>query len=187
MSHIANTLQNCFQPTAGYPFVRGQWVGPTVKPAEPVPPMARSYDTVNLSCDTANHNDGAQQPGCVTVKSGDSLSQLLMQRGYSLKEMYQKDEQGKTLIDRVSDSNGLRNPNLIFPGQELNLPGKDQLEEMDFPGDEHSCCCDEPATYGPQFFHWAPTYNQFAQPWQNTPYQDYGVNDYVDIPQELFL
>ena len=188
MSHIANITQNCFQPTAGYPFVRGQWVGPTASPAEPVPPMARSYDTVNLTCDASSQTNRSTGAGCVTVKSGDSLSELLLQRGYSVREMYQKDDQGKTMIDRIADSNGLRNPNLIYPGQELNLPGKDRAEESTAPPIEDSCCCNDSPAYGPDFFDWAPSYQQLSQPWPNTPDGDYiTYEDYGYIPQELFL
>jgi len=189
MSHIANTTQNCFQPTAGYPFIRGQWVGPTASPAEPVPPMARSFDTVNLTSGATSQTNPSAGPGCVTVKSGDSLSELLLQRGYSVKEMYQKDDQGKTMIDRIADSNGLRNPNLIYPGQQLDLPGKDRAEESSTPQQfEDSCCCNDSPAYGPDFFDWAPTYQQLSQPWSNTADGDYVTyEDYGYIPQELFL
>ena len=147
--------------------------------------MARSYDTVYLTSQT----NPAAGPGCVTVKSGDSLSELLLQRGYSVKEMYQKDDQGKTMIERIADSNGLRNPNLIYPGQQLNLPGKEGAEESSTPQDvEDSCCCNDSHAYGPDFFDWAPTYQQFSQPWSNTPDGDnVSYEDYGHIPQELFL
>jgi hypothetical protein len=83
-----------------------------------------------LSGQAASTLSGDSDGGCIKVKSGDSLSQLLLERGYSLKEMLQKDEQGQTLIDRTAAANNLRNPNLIFPGQELNLPAKERQADQ---------------------------------------------------------
>lgn len=64
----------------------------------------------------------------VKVQKGDSLSQMLVDRGYSLKELLAKDENGKTMLDKVAAQNGLRNPNLIYPGQDLSLPNKNKTK-----------------------------------------------------------
>lgn len=69
-------------------------------------------------------------PGCAKVavepwgKSGanSSLTQILRNQGYSDREIFTPDANGVTLIDRVASANGLRNPNLIHPGQELRVP-----------------------------------------------------------------
>ncbi len=54
----------------------------------------------------------------------DSVESILRKQGYSLKEIHAKDTQGRTLIDRVASANGLKNPNVIRPGQELDVPAK---------------------------------------------------------------
>lgn len=54
----------------------------------------------------------------------DSLSSILQGQGYSAKEMFAKDEHGKSLIDKVAAQNDLRNPNLVQPGQRLVVPCK---------------------------------------------------------------
>ena len=51
-----------------------------------------------------------------------------------------------------------------------------------------SCCCNDSPAYGPDFFDWAPTYQQLSQPWSNTADGEYVTyEDYGYIPQELFL
>lgn len=124
--------------TAGYPFNRGRWVGPTESPFLLQPPLTKVAQTGSETNDVVQLTKAAANPSSsdgntVKVQSGDSLSQLLLDRGYSLKEMLEKDEQGKTLIDRVAAENKLRNPNLIYPGQELSLPSKEVQEESACP------------------------------------------------------
>lgn len=60
----------------------------------------------------------------------DSLEGILKNQGYTLKEIYSKDANGKTLIDKVAATNNLRNPNVIQPGQELNVPSKEKSESV---------------------------------------------------------
>jgi hypothetical protein len=168
MSHITNLIQNCFQP-GGYPFNRGEWVGPTATPADPVPPMARSYDNVSLSPEACLSADSSAQAGRVRVKDGDTLSQLLADRGYSAAEMYKKDDQGKTMIQRVAESNSLSSPDRIKAGWALSLPSKESQKmeschemescqelETHENADFHQDCYHESPSYGPEFFDWAP-------------------------------
>jgi hypothetical protein len=60
----------------------------------------------------------------------DSLEGILRNQGYSLKDIYTKDAQGKTMIDQVAAQNGLKNPNLIQPGQKLQVPHKEGSESL---------------------------------------------------------
>lgn len=54
----------------------------------------------------------------------DCLDNILQRQGYSEKEIYQQDENGRTLIDRVSQVNGLKDPNLLATGRKLVVPTK---------------------------------------------------------------
>ncbi|MGE0493947.1 MAG: LysM peptidoglycan-binding domain-containing protein [Vulcanimicrobiota bacterium] len=72
----------------------------------------------------------------------DSLEGILRNQGYSLSEIYKRDEDGKTLIDKVASANDLKNPNLIHPGQKLVVPGKENAEALSSqdlkPGEEQT-------------------------------------------------
>ncbi len=59
----------------------------------------------------------------------DCLEHILTNQGYSLSDIYKKDAQGKCLLDRVSAVNNLKNPNLIHPGQKLQIPSKMERAE----------------------------------------------------------
>lgn len=98
----------------------------------------------NSQVDTASVSSGGQASTQVTVEpwgkgKNSSVEGILRNQGYSLKEIYTKDANGQTLIDRVASSNGLKNPNLIQPGQELNIPsrGGEGASAMQ-PGDSRS-------------------------------------------------
>ncbi len=52
----------------------------------------------------------------------DCLERILRNQGYSLQEIYAKDKDGKTMIDRVVEVNGLKSPKHIQPGQTLQVP-----------------------------------------------------------------
>lgn len=54
-----------------------------------------------------------------------SLEGILRNQGYSLKEIYSKDANGKNMVDKVASANGLKNANLIQPGQKLDVPTKE--------------------------------------------------------------
>lgn len=61
-------------------------------------------------------------PGEGQVARNDHLEGMLRNQGYSLEDIYAKDENGQNLLQRVADANGLKNPNLITPDQSLTLP-----------------------------------------------------------------
>lgn len=69
----------------------------------------------------------------VKIAKGDNLSTLLKKQGYSASEIYGKGEGGLSLIDRVSQANGLKNPNLIHVGNSLKLPSKAQPQKSESP------------------------------------------------------
>ncbi len=60
----------------------------------------------------------------------DSLESILRNQGYTLKEIYTKGPDGKNLIQSVAAANDLKNPNLIHPGQELQVPSKENSEAV---------------------------------------------------------
>lgn len=101
-------------------------------------PSVRSHGAV----DTATLSSSGSASTQFTVEKwgqgkNSSLEGILRNQGYSLKEIYTKDSNGQTLIDRVASSNGLKNPNLIQPGQQLSIPsrgGADGSAQMQ-PGD----------------------------------------------------
>lgn len=137
--------------TAGYPFNRGQWVGHTESPFSLKSPLnttpsvaAEAHDSVCFS--SAASAQLSSTANTVTVQPDDTLSQLLLDRGYSLKEMLEKDEQGKTMLDRVAADNKLRNADLIHPGQQLTLPSKDRQDGSPL-GQEQFCPCESDFEY----------------------------------------
>lgn len=112
--------------------------------AQPTGPATGPLDTSVLSqSGTVNNPFQEVAPGCSTVavepwgKSGSnsSLTQILRNQGYSDREIFTPDAHGVTMIDRVASANGLRNPNLIHPGQELRVPSRIPNEESLAPTD----------------------------------------------------
>ncbi|MGE0495458.1 MAG: LysM peptidoglycan-binding domain-containing protein [Vulcanimicrobiota bacterium] len=53
-----------------------------------------------------------------------SLEGILKGQGYSPAEIYARDDQGKTMIDRVAAANGLTRPDRIRAGQQIEVPGR---------------------------------------------------------------
>jgi hypothetical protein len=144
------TLAILPQLSKGFPFQNGQWVGPTQPAATPVVPFAPvTNDSVSLSSQAASMQNGEVLSGCVTVKAdGKGISQLLLDRGFSLEEMLQKDEQGLNLIDRTVAANNLRDRNLILPGQELTIPIKEGLAgEEEAASTFQASCSDDDIVY----------------------------------------
>lgn len=54
----------------------------------------------------------------------DSIEHMLLRQGYTPRDVYRKDASGRTLIRRVADANGLKDPNLIRPGRKMLVPVK---------------------------------------------------------------
>ena len=86
---------------------------------------ASASDSVQLSSTAQTSNNPfegyAQGSSNVTVQSGDTLSALLMRQGYSESELY-GDNGALAQVMRANPS--LRNPDLIFPDQQLKLPSR---------------------------------------------------------------
>jgi len=80
-------------------------------------------DNVNLS---TNPNEGMSSVTVDGWKKGknDCLEHILLNQGYSMKEIYGKGEDGKSLLQNIASQNGLKDPNLLRPGQTLNIPKK---------------------------------------------------------------
>ena len=60
----------------------------------------------------------------------DTIEGILRNQGYSLQDIYNKDENGKTLIDHVASVNNLKNPNVIQDGASLKVPGRENSESL---------------------------------------------------------
>lgn len=54
----------------------------------------------------------------------DCLERVLQNQGYSLKEIYAKGADGKTLMQSIAAQNGLSDPNKIADASKLNIPRK---------------------------------------------------------------
>lgn len=81
--------------------------------------QARAQNGVNTSTNPSSHllNAGTQS---LTVKSGDTLSNIV--RGYFAAQGQNiSSTDAMQLAQVVARSNGIQNPDKIFPGQELNL------------------------------------------------------------------
>lgn len=59
----------------------------------------------------------------------DTLEGILKNQGYTLREIYSKGQDGKSLLQRVSSENGLKNPNHIRANQTLEILAKPKSEE----------------------------------------------------------
>ena len=109
-------------------------------------PAASAGDSVDISKETASAEAGDKKPenaydgiadktSTVTVdpyKEGknDTIEGILRNQGYSLQDIYNKDENGKTLIDHVASVNNLKNPNVIQDGASLKVPGRENSESL---------------------------------------------------------
>lgn len=146
-----SSAQVCPAPTSGE-AAGASATDKAGKSAEAAPAKA-AKDGVALSSESGdaaktNPYEGvSENSSSVTVdgwKKGknDSVEGILRNQGYSLKDIYNKDKDGKTLIDRVAETNGLKNPNVIHPGQSLQVPTREKSESLSSkdlkPGEEQS-------------------------------------------------
>lgn len=60
----------------------------------------------------------------------DTVEGMLRNQGYSLQDIYNKDKNGKTLIDHVARVNELKNPNVIQDGAKLKIPSRADSESL---------------------------------------------------------
>lgn len=109
---------------------------PAARPAAPVaqPAAAPRADRVQVNGEVNPYEGFADDFTRVTVDRwrkgpNDSIEHILRNQGYSSNDIYKKDKNGQSLIQRVAAANGLKDPNLIRPGQKgLMVPVKDQPE-----------------------------------------------------------
>lgn len=109
---------------------------PAARPAAPVaqPAAAPRADRVQMNGDVNPYEGFADDFTRVTVDRwrkgpNDSIERILRNQGYSSNDIYKKDKNGQSLIQRVAAANGLKDPNLIRPGQKgLMVPVKDKPE-----------------------------------------------------------
>ncbi len=89
--------------------------------AAPNPYEGFSEHSVSMKPDSWTKD---RTPGEGQVARNDHLEGMLRNQGYSVEDIYKKDENGQNLLQRVADANGLKDPNLITPEQSLTLPTK---------------------------------------------------------------
>ena len=102
---------------------------------------ASSLSSAAQSAPSANPYEGVAA-GVTSVKvepwspgnnSKSTLDGILKSQGYTSEEIYGKGDDGKSLLDRVSAANNLRDPNLIHPDQNLKIPTKEKPAEQQAP------------------------------------------------------
>ena len=111
---------------------------PATPPAPPAAPVTngRTGETINLTQPSQQRNpyEGVAA-GFSEVQVGKwgeangSIEEILVSQGYSRSEIYRKDGEGQTLLDRVSDVNRLRNPNMVRENQSIVVPSKVATEQ----------------------------------------------------------
>ncbi len=120
------SVVSTFSPARSLPEAPPQQcTRPTSEPAQPVAakPTSVSSDDVKVS---SQANEGMASVKTDSWKKGknDCLEHILVNQGYSMKEIYGKGADGKTLMQSIAAQNGLKDPNLLRPGQELKIPKK---------------------------------------------------------------
>ncbi|MBS2038159.1 hypothetical protein JST97_24450 [bacterium] len=114
---------------------------PAAKPAAPAAKAATPAraDQVQVRGDINPYEGFSDDYASVTVDRwrkgpNDSIEHILRNQGYSSNEIYKKDRNGQSLIQRVAAANGLKDPNLIRPGQKgLKVPVKAKPAEQPKP------------------------------------------------------
>ncbi len=101
---------------------------PAVAPPPPAQ-EARPADQVRLTGPVNPYADLSDRTATVRAdawKKGPngSVEQILARQGYSREDMYRKDADGHTLIERVANVNHMADPNLLREGQNLLVPVK---------------------------------------------------------------
>ncbi len=110
-----------------------------------------TLDEVELSAPVNPYADIAKKSMNVRVdawKKGpnDSVERILTSQGYTPEEIYRKDAQGRSLIQRVAGVNELADPNLVRQGQSLVVPVKDQPQAAPGPQAQNQAQAQNEAT-----------------------------------------
>ena len=119
MSTIS-TVSPSIDTTAGSNRPRAQAASAGTGQAAPATSGARA-DQVQLQGQVNPYEGFSSEARRVQVDAwrkgpNDSIERILRNQGYTPQEIYRRDASGKTLIQRVADANGLKDPNLIRPG-----------------------------------------------------------------------
>ena len=97
---------------------------PTPAPAANAPATATApSDKVNISTSATENNANVTVDGWKKGKN-DCLEHILLNQGYSMKEIYGKGDDGKSMLQTIANQNGLKDPNVLRPGQSLTIPKK---------------------------------------------------------------
>lgn len=105
---------------------------PSLECAKPAPQPAPAATTSSAAPSDKVQVSAQANQGTTTVKTdawkkgkNDCLEHILLNQGYTMGEIYGKGKDGKkSLLQDIADQNGLKNPNLLRPGQELKIPPK---------------------------------------------------------------
>jgi hypothetical protein len=130
-----STITSVPQSREGVGSVRLPNATPSAKPTAR-PAVTTGPDQVQLNNPVNPYEGFASETARVSVdrwKKGpnDSIEHILRNQGYSAQDIYRRDASGKTLIQRVADANGLKDPNLIRPGKKgLLVPVKGEKPEV---------------------------------------------------------
>lgn len=114
---------------------------PAARPAAPAAKAAATprADQVQVNGNVNPYEGFSDEFAQVTVDRwrkgpNDSIEHILRNQGYNSNDIYRKDQNGQTLIQRVAAANGLKDPNLIRPGQRgLKVPVKAKPAEAPKP------------------------------------------------------
>ena len=116
MNPVTAAVQNGMGPVDSLP---GRRQGATAAKSTQSPPSP-SGDVVSLS----QPPEGDPKTIEVVVDAwgkgkNSSLSGILLNQGYPREALTERDSDGHSLLERVAAQNGLRNPDLIHPGQTI--------------------------------------------------------------------
>lgn len=121
-------------PLIGSPKVITPDLAPNVTPnATPNLGCAKRPDKVDIAGRVPQGSSLVEVDGWKKGKN-DCLEHILLNKGYSLKEIYTKDQSGRTLAQRIAADNGLKDPNLLRAGQQLIIPSKSNSKSVSTEG-----------------------------------------------------
>ena len=120
MSTITSVSQN-IEGTSGPQRPRAQATNVNTGANQPAPRAAGRADQVQLQAQVNPYEGFSSESRRVQVDAwrkgpNDSIERILRNQGYTPQDIYRRDASGKTLIQRVAEANGLKDPNLIRPG-----------------------------------------------------------------------
>ena len=137
---IQHQTSKAAPPTAKATGGHGAPVQAKAAVGEAAPGSKSPNDKVSLSKSVLKDSHGIPLPASHTVKverwgKGNNdkacLEGILRSGGYSQKELYEKGADGKSLLTKIAAQNGLKDPNLVQPGQAISFVPKEEKEIYD--------------------------------------------------------